>query len=285
MKNLLFLLISGAMLFAACEKTDSPKKDEPKPNQDPVLTLTSNGAMVFEYDGGAGEITYTLEYPQESLQIDAEPNVSWIIYVDTNKIGKVSFQVTGNPGVDPRSGEIRVTYGTEQFTVAINQKGYEKGVDKTVELPNVCGIYYGNRDGGDYNYYFMITDGTMNFRESNGDYDLYDYNSPNATYYFVDLFVKNPDNGSLMIPNGTYPIDMYNSGRGDKFMEGFSKYQINDESGFSKKQWGFSDGELVVEDGKMTLTVTLYDSVNEMDIETHCVIFNGTYEPLVDNSL
>jgi hypothetical protein len=54
------------------------------------------------------------------------------------------------------------------------------------------------------------------------------YDTPNAYYYFVDLFCTTPDNGDLRIPDGTYTLDLGNTGRGNKFMQGYSIYRIND---------------------------------------------------------
>lgn len=286
MKHLFYLIFATTMLFTACEDNNSIVKEEPTPTPgaEPELSLTSNGALIFDHTGGNGEITYTLENPVPGLNVEATTAASWIIWVDSTKAGIVTFQVTENPSKENRTGAIKVTYGEKSFTVTINQRAYEEGADITVEMPNVCGIYYGNRDGGDYNYYIALTDGEMNLTSSEDDYDVYDFNTPNATYYFVDVFSKRADDGSLQVPNGTYTLDTANTGRGDQFMDGFSLYRLNNDYGRVAEDWNYADGELVVEDGKMTLTVQLYDPINEMVLDTHHVTFSGTYT-LVDNSL
>lgn len=286
MKHLFYLLFATTILFAACEDNNTVGNDEPTPNPDakPELRLTSNGALIFDHEGGNGEITYTLENPTPGLNIEATTGASWIIWLDSTKEGIITFQVTENPAKDNRTGAIKVTYGEQSFTVTINQRAHEDGVDVSVDMPNVCGIYYGDRDGGDYNYYIAITDGSMTFSHSYGDYDVYNYDTPNATYYFLDVFSKTADDGSLQIPNGTYTLDTANTGRGNQFMYGYSIYRLNDENGAIAEDWNYADGELVVEDGKMTLIVKLYDPINEMMLDTHHVTFNGTYT-LVDNSL
>ena len=283
MNKFFYLLVASAMLFVACEENNQTPNGDIQ-TEAPELTLTSDGAMVFEGKGGFGKITYTLLNPVEGVKISAKSSVNWIIYIDTTTDGQIEFQVTENPSQDIRSGAITVTYGEEQFTVAINQKVNEAGADVSVELPNVCGIYYGNRDGGDYNYYFMITDGGMTFQQSAGSYDIFSYDSPNATYYFIDLFTSKKDSGRCIIPDGTYTLDTGNTGRGEQFMQGYSKYQKNDEGGWSSIEWNFSEGELVIEDGKMKLNVTLADDYLA-PVERHYVEFNGTLESLVDNSL
>lgn len=286
MKHLFYLIFATTMLFTACEDSNSVVNEEPTPTPgaEPELSLTSGGALIFDHTGGNGEITYTLENPVPGLNVEATTAASWIIWVDSTKAGIVTFQVTENPAKENRTGAIKVTYGEKSFTVTINQRAYEEGADITVEMPNVCGIYYGNRDGGDYNYYIALTDGEMHLSSSQGNYDIYDFNTPNATYYFVDIFSKRADDGSLQVPNGTYTLDTANTGRGDQFMYGFSLYRLNNDNGTVAEDWGFAEGELVVEDGKMTLIVKLYDAINEQVLDTHHVTFNGTYT-LVDNSL
>jgi hypothetical protein len=54
--------------------------------------------------------------------------------------------------------------------------------------------------------------------------------------------------------------------------------QKNDESGFATSQSKFENGNLVVEDGKMTLIVDLF--ANDQ-LETHTVTYEGEYS-LVD---
>jgi hypothetical protein len=54
--------------------------------------------------------------------------------------------------------------------------------------------------------------------------------------------------------------------------------QKNDENGFTSSQSKFEDGNLVVEDGKMTLVVDLF--ANDQ-LETHTVTYEGDYS-LID---
>lgn len=280
MNKFFYLLMASAMLFVACEENNSNQGNN---NDEPKLTLTSDGAMVFDSEGGMGEITYSITNPSADIQVSARASVNWIIYVDATVSGKVSFQVIPNPTQEARTGAITVSYGEQSFDVVINQKINEGGADVSVELPNICGIYYGNRDGGAYNYYFMITDGGMTFLRSEGSYDIYAYDYPNAQYYFIDLFVENPDDGSLTIPDGTYTLASIDKGQAGEFSWNFSKYQLNNESGYSKEEYNFSSGKLVVEGDHFELTVTLCDD-DSNPLKTHYVEFNGDYT-LVDNSL
>ncbi len=283
MKKLFVLLTLLAVGLTACEKP------APEPStSEVVLTLTSEGAMVFDNNGGMGTITYTLENPVEGEKLEVSADCDWIININDSVDGEISFTVKRNQAGLGRSGNITAKYADKEFTVIINQKS-NLDIDVTVEAPNLKGIYYGRRDGGSDNYYIMFTNGDLIFDSTQYDeygrpYSLYLKNTPNAYYYIVDLFVDAEDDGSRKVPDGVYTLDLYNTGGGNQFMLGFSMYSLNDASGWATEEWNYSTGSLVVEGNKMELTVTLYDYENSIELDRHFVTFEGEYE-LYDDSI
>lgn len=130
------------LAFAACEKEaentdnkpnteqpgDEPEQpgDEPEQPGDepevkaPVLTLTSEATMEFETAGGLGEITYTLENPEEGVVLTATTEADWITNIVTNISTKVLFTVATNKG-EARESKVVVAYGEQSFEVVVKQ--------------------------------------------------------------------------------------------------------------------------------------------------------------------
>ena len=129
-----------------------------------------------------------------------------------------------------------------------------------------------------YNYYLIFSDLGL---DSNNMYSV-----PNAHYYLVDLFLlETPaDMANITIPVGTYEFDKTSSGFANTFTDTYSWYQINDEQGnaSSKNQISYESGKLIVEEGKVTLEVTLIiDDV----LEKHTVIYEGDYAFINESSI
>ena len=289
MKKFLVLFAAMAMAFTACEPNNQPTPGGSGNGNgdDAVLTLTSEGALIFGATGGMGTIEYTLENAADDSQVTATTDTDWIINFNYGD-NTVTFTVKRNMTNFSRSGNVTVSYGEQSFDVMVNQKSNTE-IDESVEAPNLVGIYYGNRDKGDYNYYIMLTDGELTDHGMVDDgmgnsFREFTYDTPNAYYYFVDLFCTTPDNGDLHIPDGTYTLDLGNTGRGNKFMQGYSIYRINDDKGQISMDWSYSEGTLTVEGNKFDLIVTLYDYENGVRIGRHHVSFEGDYE-LYDDSI
>ncbi len=286
MRKLFVLMVATALSFAACEQsTESPRPNDGNGNA--ILTLTSDGAIIFGANGGIGTIEYTLENATDDNQIKAVTDVDWIINFNY-KEGAVTFTVKRNNTNYSRSGNVTVSYGEESFDVMVNQKSNTE-IDESIEAPNLVGIYYGDRDGGDYNYYIMLTNGELTdngiMDDGNGNtYRSFTRQTPNAYYYIVDVFSITPDNGDLRVPDGTYTLNLKNNGKGNSFMQGFSIYALNDGIGNETESWNYSEGTLTVEGNKFELLVTLYDYENGVRIGRHHVTFEGDYE-LYDDTI
>jgi hypothetical protein len=103
--------------------------------------------------------------------------------------------------------------------------------------------------------------------------------TPNAYYYFVDLYleVEPSDMSHIKVPVGVYEFDANNMPIGDTFKEQWSWYQINDESGIDASQTHYESGILTVEENKVTLEITMtIDNIQE----THKVVYEGDYSLL-----
>lgn len=86
---------------------------------DPVLTLTSSATMEFDGNGGAGQITYTVENPISSLEVKATANEAWISNLTVNE-GTIDFFVAQNTE-EAREAIITVAYGALSFDVKVKQ--------------------------------------------------------------------------------------------------------------------------------------------------------------------
>lgn len=264
MKNILSIFAIIALLFTACEPTtDEPQAENQqiKLTSDATIKVGSGNAMAF--------ITYEILEVVEGAEVKAEADVEWISNFKYNQQGKITFTTEANPDDEPREGVITVSYDKSKFEVKVEQALSEAPTNKVVEVSNLQIKYYGIQ-GGMFNYYLAFSD-------EGWTSDHY-YNVPNAKFYFVDLFLlESPeDMNNIIIPNGTYEYDPTNSGMANTFTESYSWYQINDEYGnaSSANQISYEKGKLIVEDGKVTLQVTM--QINHVQ-EHHEVVFEGDY--------
>ena len=118
-KHLLYLLLALPLVFAACNETSEETK-KPKP----VLTLTSEATLSFGAEGGQAEITYTLANAVEGTELTATCEANW---VETVAGEKVNVVVAANDTEEARETKVVVTYGEQNFEVAVKQ---EAGVVK-----------------------------------------------------------------------------------------------------------------------------------------------------------
>lgn len=291
MKKIYFLLLAlVSIAFIGCEEKPTPEP-EPEPQPTPgeySFTLTSEGAINFDEKGGIGHITYNLENPTETGVVTCTPDVDWIINVSTSEAGVITFTAKRNQANESRTTMLVAHYEDKSIEVMVNQRSNNE-IDVTNVATNATGFYYGDYSdmGGDFNYYLILTDGEMVFLGRYEDpiygaYDSYGYTTPNAFYYFLDVYAEMADDGSLRVPDGTYTYDSTASGLGGHIMPGYSLYQLNDESGFPMEQHLMYEGTtLVVEGDKIELTAVLVDD-DLMEVGRHFVTYTGEYQ-LVDN--
>ena len=264
MKNILSILAAVALLFTACEPaTETPGAESQQ------IKLTSNETIKVGSGSAMAFLTYEILESVEGASVNATADVNWIVNFDYKQQGKINFTVEKNPNGEPREGVITVTYDKSKFEVKVIQSLSEQPTNKVINMPILQGKYYGYTQGL-YNYYLAFSDLGMDANHM--------FKTPNAHFYFVDLYLDTTpsDMDNIVVPNGTYEFDKSNAGFANTFTDSFSWYQINDESGFASEnnQMHFDKGSITIEDGKVTLEVTL--EVNHMQ-ETHKVVYEGDY--------
>lgn len=262
MKKLLSIVALFALIFTSCEIANKEVKSSAiKLVTDSEVNISSGSAMGF--------IKYELVTPVDGITIEATADVEWISNFGYKEMGKITYNVEQNPDETPRTGIITVTYDKSSFQVTINQAGNPAPTNKTISDFTLQGKYYGIQSGL-YNYYLIFSDLGL---DSNNMYSV-----PNARYYLVDLFLDEApaDTTNITIPVGTYDFDKSNSGFAGTFTDTYSWYQINDNEGFasSENQISYESGKLTVEEGKVTLEVTLF--IGDIK-EKHTVVYEGDY--------
>lgn len=263
MKNILSLFSIVALLFAACEPANDPstgkETEQIKLTSDATINVSSSSAMAF--------LSYQILEIVDGAEVKAEADVNWITNFDYKQQGKIQFTVEKNPDAEVREGTITVSYDKSKFEVKVIQALSEAPTNMEIKAELLQGKYYGIVQGM-YNYYILFTDLGM---DSNNN-----FMTPNAYYYFVDLYLLTDpeDMSNIVIPNGEYEYDVTNSGYANTFMESFSWFQTNDESGWPMSQAHYEKGKLIVEDGKITLDVTF--QVDNVQVN-HKVVYEGDY--------
>lgn len=251
-----------ALVFTACEPVGEEGKNS-------AIKLTTDAEINISSGSAMGFLKYELVAPVEGATVEATADVDWIGNFGYKEMGKITYNVEQNPDEGPRTGIITVTYDSSSFIVTINQASNPAPTNKTITDFTLQGKYYGIQSGL-YNYYLIFSDLGL---DSNNMYSV-----PEARYYLVDLFLDEApaDLSNVTIPVGTYDFDKSNSGFAGTFTDTYSWYQINDADGFapSDNQISYESGKLIVEEGKVTLEVTLF--IGDVK-EKHTVVYEGDY--------
>ena len=239
----------------------------------PVLTLTSDEEMEFAVEGGAGEITYTLENAVEGVELTAECEAEWVADLAAGE--KVTFNVSANKG-DARETKVVVAYGDEKFEVAVKQAGVEAPAKVELKANFITGDYYGDSySPGVGNYYVYLSD--LGFDEEGSAYS-------GGSYYRVDLYgplYEGERTGFVNLPVGTYTLDVDDTMALWTIGYYYSAYIAFDENGnlISTDQYGdsYDAATLVVTETTATLTATI------LGVE-HIVTFDGGETSIVDQT-
>lgn len=263
MKRLFSIFCIFAMLLTSCENNIVEEGSQ-------AIKLTSQEVVSVGCGSSMGFITFDYVNPVEGATVEATSNVDWIGGFDYKQMGKIMYNVEQNPLEEKRSGEITVMYDNKlAFTITIKQAENPAPTQKTITDFDLTGKYYGIQSGL-YNYYLIFSD--LGLDSSNM------YSVPNGRYYLVDLFLDEApaDTENVNVPLGTYDFDKSSSGFAGTFTDTFSWYQINDDQGFasSEAQISYEKGQLIIEEGKVTLDVTLY--IGDVE-ERHIVVYEGEY--------
>lgn len=271
MKKIFSLFAVVALLFASCEKAAEDKTTPEQPTPTEQIKLVTNDTMKVSSGSAMAFIKYEILELVEGAKVEVSANVDWIYDFKQNEQNKISFTIGANPEAVAREGIITVTYDRSQFNVTVIQELSEAPTSIVFEAEFLQGKYYGVQ-GGLFNYYLVFSDLGLDANNM--------YSTPNAHYYFVDLYLPDApeDMENIVVPIGEYEYDITNSGWPNTFTHSFSWYHINDETGFQLGTSHYDTGKLIVEDGKVTLEVTLTIDARQ---ENHKVVYEGDWS-LID---
>ncbi|MBQ8492814.1 MAG: BACON domain-containing protein [Alistipes sp.] len=280
MKRIFTFFTIALLAFAACEPVDNQEGGDNTNGIMPGVKvnkteMTIGSGSVMSY------VTYELINPTEGMTLVATADVDWISEFDYKDMGKVKFKAEFNPMAESRVGVITLTYGESSATVTITQEGNPEPTNIFIDAPILTGHYYGSSPywNGLYNLYLAFSDKGFSSCEAIKEH-VY-ANMPNAYYYLVDLYIDESThdaNNPFKVPIGTYDLDKASQGWPNMFGHVYSWLQYNDAEGFSSSQTKFDEGKLIVEEGKVTLDVTMtIDGIEQ----NHVVVYKGDYS-LID---
>ncbi|MBO7307604.1 MAG: BACON domain-containing protein [Alistipes sp.] len=254
MKKILFII---AMLIGvvACD-IDKPAP-EPKPDTRPVLTITSEGSLWVEAEGGEGVITYTLENPVNGVELEVVSSVEWI---EATAGQTITYVVAANELEEERRGTITVSYGEyDSFSVSIMQRA-NFDADVVFEAKTLNGSYYFDMVEGatGYSYNLMISDKGLN--QSGLMYD-------DASYYIFDLYAATGAvDGVATIPAGEYTLGIEK--KAGVINDGYSRLVQTTSKGTTSLR--YSEVRLVVGDQFIEAFITLEND------EVHYLKYEGS---------
>lgn len=226
--------------------------------EEATITITSGDTIDIKRAGSKAVIEYTLVGKNPVDYVYVKSDADWIYSMDTMDDGKIELGVATNTTGKTRETVVTIGYGTATATTTLRQEGDGEMV---FEAPILYGEYLGDAlTPGVGNYWFFITDRGFS---SEGN------SLPNATYYRIDAYGPiSTDVDYIKIPKGTYTYDTENTYAEWTFTAEYSGFWVTDKDGRRGDIAPFEEGTLVVEDGKVTLTV-------KVDGEAHTAVFKG----------
>ena len=226
--------------------------------EEATITITSGDTIDIKRAGSKAVIEYTLVGKNPVDYVYVKSDADWIYSMDTMDDGKIELGVATNTTGKTRETVVTIGYGTATATTTLRQAGDGEMV---FEAPILYGEYLGDAlTPGVGNYWFFITDRGFS---SEGN------SLPNATYYRIDAYGPiSTDVDYIKIPKGTYTYDTENTYAEWTFTAEYSGFWVTDKDGRRGDIAPFEEGTLVVEDGKITLTV-------KVNGETHTAVFKG----------
>jgi len=226
--------------------------------EEATITITSGDTIDVKRAGSKAVIEYTLVGKNPVDYVYVKSDADWIYSMDTMDDGKIELGVATNTTGKTRETVVTIGYGTATATTTLRQAGDGEMV---FEAPILYGEYLGDAlTPGVGNYWFFITDRGFSSEGSS---------LPNATYYRIDAYGPiSTDVDYIKIPKGTYTYDTENTYAEWTFTAEYSGFWVTDKDGRRGDIAPFEEGTLVVEDGKITLTV-------KVNGETHTAIYEG----------
>ena len=253
MKKIFSLLSLMLVLLASCENT----KDDGVTR----LNILSDSLMQFDFRSGKGVVEYEIKNPLADVSLIVTTNgANWIYDINVEN-GEATFSYERNGGEDVRYAILTFTYGDLVQEVAVSQGVRAEGdCDYEIVATSFGGEYLSLQAADDYNYYVQVGTGEIDYM--NG--------TPNATYYYFDIFSKFRGGMDPILPNGTYTLDTSDKFKAGSFSAKNSMAHINDENGEHAVEFKMSMGTVTVTDNKFEALVHMTDGT------IHHIVFEGT---------
>ena len=119
MKKIFTLFAFAALLLNACELV-TPPIDENGGNDEKNLLITESVINVTA-QGGEFAIIYSISQEVEGVELEASTPTEWI--TDLVVADKITFKVAKNREAEQRVGYINISYGADEYTIGVLQKG------------------------------------------------------------------------------------------------------------------------------------------------------------------
>ena len=162
-------------------------------NEQPVIKLERE-ALFFDYTGGSGSFTFTVENQRDNLTASVRQNEAWITDVSVNN-GTVSFSVAENNDGGQRVGEIIITYGSASARFHVVQEYTE------MSLILVESSRYVDSNGGSFSFDYII----KNPRKSVKTRVLCDFD------WVTDISFREEDYGNQVVGVISYTVTKNNT--------------------------------------------------------------------------
>ena len=119
MKKIFTLFTFAALLLNACELV-TPPIDENGGNDEKNLLITESVINVTAQGGEFG-IVYSISQEVEGVELQASTPTEWITNLAVED--KITFKVAKNREAEQRMGYINISYGADEYTIGVLQKG------------------------------------------------------------------------------------------------------------------------------------------------------------------
>lgn len=133
MKNIFTLFTFAALLLSACELVTPPIVDgDGDNNTDEKNLLITESVINVTAQGGEFAIVYSISQEVEGVELEASTPTKWISNIEVGE--KISFKVAANREAEQRVGFINISYGADEYTVGVQQKGWGDKSNIKIEL-------------------------------------------------------------------------------------------------------------------------------------------------------
>lgn len=123
-RNWILMPIMALILVTSLVGCKDEVKPEPEPKPDPAEFAVVEEEVAVPFEGGAAQVTYTLENPVEGLTLAFQPEADWVNTEDLSADGVIKFNVDPNEEEAERTAKVTVTYGEISDSFVVKQAPY-----------------------------------------------------------------------------------------------------------------------------------------------------------------